>query len=326
MPENHTGTTLYHVSRPMLPLANDFLMRTIHLSFLKTGCIPYNEPMPESPNDLLHVLNRPSLEDATLVLAFTGWMDGGDVSTGTVKRLVDLLDAQPMAEIDAEPFYIHNFPGSMEIAALFRPHIKIEDGIVQSVDMPSNDFYYNEDANLVLFVGKEPNMRWRTFGDCIFKLARDTGVSRLVFVGSFGGAVPHTREPRMYVTCSEERLHADLENVGLRRTGYAGPGSFMTYLLTQAPSAGLEMVSLVAEIPGYLQGPNPFCIEAITRRLSKILHLSLDLDSLRTASNEWEVEVTNVVEENDEMLEKIRELEHEYDTDLLEQESDESAH
>ena len=169
-------------------------------------------------------------------------------------------------------------------------------------------------------------MKWRTFAECIFKLARDTGVSRLLFVGSFGGAVPHTREPRMYVTCSEERLHADLENVGLRRTGYEGPGSFMTYLLTQAPSAGLEMVSLVAEIPGYLQGPNPFCIEAITRRLSKILQLSLDLDSLRTASNEWEVEVTNVVEENDEMLEKIRELEDEYDTDLIEQESDESAH
>lgn len=93
----------------------------------------------------------------------------------------------------------------------------------------------------------------------------------------------------------------------------------MTYLMTQAPSAGLEMVTLVAEIPGYLQGTNPFCIEAITRRLARILQLSLDLDSLRTASNEWEVEVSTVIEENDEMLEKIRELEDEYDNDLLEQ-------
>ena len=34
------------------------------------------------------------------VLAFSGWMDGGDVSTGTVRRLVDLLGAKPFADID----------------------------------------------------------------------------------------------------------------------------------------------------------------------------------------------------------------------------------
>ncbi len=282
--------------------------------------------MHEAPDNLVEYFSTPKLDGGTLIMSFSSWMDGGDASTGTVERLVRLLDAKPFASIDAEPFYILNFPGSMEIASIFRPEIDIEDGLVRSIDMPRNRFYVAKTSNLLLFRGKEPNMRWRTFGDCIFKLARDTGISRLLFVDSFGGAVPHTREPRMYVTCSEERLHADLENVGLRRTGYEGPGSFMTYLLTQAPSAGLEMVSLVAEIPGYLQGPNPFCIEAITRRLAKILHLALDLDSLRTASNEWEVEVTNVVEENDEMLEKIRELEDEYDTDLLEQETDESAH
>lgn len=282
--------------------------------------------MDESPENLVEYLSTPKLDGGTLIMSFSGWMDGGDASTGTVERLIPLLNAKQFASIDTEPFYILNFPGSMEIASLFRPTIDIEDGLVMSVDMPRNRFYVAPDANLMLFRGKEPNMKWRTFGDCIFKLARDTGISRLLFVGSFGGAVPHTREPRMYVTCSEERLHADLANVGLRRTGYEGPGSFMTYLLTQAPSAGLEMVSLVAEIPGYLQGTNPFCIEAITRRLARILQLSLDLDSLRSASNEWEVEVSNAIEENDDMLEKIRELEDEYDTDLLEQETDESAH
>ena len=37
------------------------------------------------------------------------------------------------------------------------------------------------------------------------------------------------------------------------------------------------MTSLVAEIPGYLQGRNPMSIEAVTRRLAKILQLPLDL-------------------------------------------------
>lgn len=113
-----------------------------------------------------------------------------------------------------------------------------------------------------------------------------------------------------------------MEQYGVRRTGYEGPGSFISYLMTQASSAGLEMVTLVAEIPGYQQGSNPASIEAVTRRLAKILQLPLDLDSLRTASTEWEMEVSIAIEENEELAEKVRELEEEYDNALLEAEED----
>lgn len=274
--------------------------------------------MTQSQSDILRFRRCPKIRDATLVLAFSGWMDGGDVSTGTVERLVDLLGADPFAEIDSEPFYIYNFPGSMEIAALFRPHIEIEDGLVKTVDMPSSTFYYHEPAKLVLFIGKEPNLRWRTFGDCIFELAQKVGVGRILFVGSFGGAVPHTRQPRLHVTCSDAELLEEMQQYGVRRSGYQGPGSFTSYLMTRASSAGVEMISLVAEIPGYLQGTNPMSIEAVTRRLAKILTLSLDLDSLRSASTEWELQVSSAVEENEGLAEKVRQLEEQYDDDLLE--------
>ena len=267
---------------------------------------------------MLRIRRCPKLDQATLVLALAGWMDGGDVSTGTVERLVHLLGAKPIAQIDSEPFYIYNFPGSMEIAALFRPHVEIEDGLITTVDMPNNTFYCHKPAELVLFIGKEPNLRWRTFGDCIFRLARQVGISRILFVGSFGGSVPHTRQPRLYVTCSDSALLEEMDQYGVRRSGYEGPGSFTSHLLTQAASAGVEMVSLVAEIPGYLQGTNPMSLEAVTRRLAKILKLSLDLESLREASTQWELHVSSAVEQNEELTEKVRELEQQYDDDLLE--------
>ena len=278
----------------------------------------YSRTMKQSPNDILSIDNCPKLDEATLVLAFSGWMDGGDVSTGTVKRLVDLLDAPAIAEIDPEPFYIYNFPGSMELAALFRPHIEIEDGLIKAVDMPTNTFYCHEPANLVLFVGREPNLSWRTFGECIFRLAKQAGVNRILFVGSFGGSVPHTRAPRLFVTCSSEALLPEMEQYGVRRTGYEGPGSFTSYLMTQAATAELDMVSLVAEIPGYLQGINPLSIEAVTRRLAQILKLPLDLDSLRTAGTEWELQVSSAVAEDEDLAAKVRQLEEEYDDELLE--------
>ena len=274
--------------------------------------------MTQFKNDGLRILEPRQLSDATMVLAFSGWMDGGDVSTGTVLRLVELLDAERVAEIDSELFYIYNVPGSMEISAMFRPHIEIEDGMVKKVDMPSNTFYCYESGNLVLFVGKEPNLRWQTFGECIFRFAHEFGVTRILFVGSFGGTVPHTREPRMYTTCSDVNLLPEMEQYGVRRTDYEGPGSFTSYLMTQATSAKLEMTSLIAEIPDYLQGTNPLSIEAVTRRLAKILRLPLDLDSLRSASTDWELGVSNAIEENEEFADKVRELEEEYDNALLE--------
>jgi proteasome assembly chaperone (PAC2) family protein len=280
--------------------------------------------MSRNPRDKLRILRCPSLDQATLVLAFSGWMDGGDVSTGTVRRLVDLLEAEKVATIDPEPFYIYNFPGSMEIASLFRPHVEIDDGLVKSVEMPTNTFYCRDDVNLLLFIGKEPNLRWRSFGKCVFRMARNAGVRRILFVGSFGGSVPHTREPRLYVTCSDAVLLTDMEKYGIRRSEYAGPGSFTSYLMTQAASAGLQMISLVAEIPGYLQGTNPLSIEAVTRRLAKILKLPLNLASLHTASTRWELEVSSAVEQDEPLARRVRELEEEYDNQLLELDADDS--
>src|SRR3954453_7791545 len=100
------------------------------------------------------------LPGASMLLAFTGWMDGGEVSTGTVRNLLANLSADPIADIDPEPFYIYNFPGSMEVAALFRPEVQYVDGLITELEMPENRFYCDRGRNMVLFLGKEPNLRW----------------------------------------------------------------------------------------------------------------------------------------------------------------------
>ncbi len=281
--------------------------------------------MTNGQSDFLRLGTCPTMDNATLVLAFTGWMDGGNVSTGTVERLVDLLGARQIAEIDPEPFYIYNFPGPMEVAALFRPYVEIEEGVLKSVAMPSSTFYCHAPARLLLFVGKEPNLNWRAYGDCIFRLAKRAGVKRILFVGSFGGSVPHTREPRLFISCSDAQTLAEMEPYGVRRSGYEGPGSFTSFLMSQAPAAGLKMASLIAEIPGYLQGANPLCIEAVTRRLAKILKLPLKLDSLRSASTEWELQISRVIETDMELAEMVHQLEHVYDNDLLNMGSEEGT-
>jgi len=278
--------------------------------------------MPGKTDDYLQIHEPIQLREGTLVLAFTGWMDGGDASTGTVKRFVEHLSAPEVAEIDPDPFYIFNFPGPMELAALFRPHIAIEDGLIEHVQLPTSTFFAHSAGNLALFIGREPNLRWPTYRDCVFRFAEASGVTRLVFVGSFGGAVPHTREPRMFVTVSDRAMLPEMERYGVGRTDYTGPGSFSSYLLTQAPAAGLQMVSLIAEIPGYLQGTNPACLLAITRRLATILGVAVDLNELRQAATAWELQVSSAVEQKEELAQTVRQLEEDYDRRLIEQDDE----
>jgi proteasome assembly chaperone (PAC2) family protein len=267
----------------------------------------------------LLVRQHPPLADGTLLLALTGWMDGGLVSTGTVGRIMDGRKVVEAGRIEAEPFYLYNFPGPMDIAALFRPQVKIADGLIEGeIGMPTNIFHVDASANLVFFLGREPNLLWQTFANCIFEMAGRLGVKRIIFMGSFGGSVPHTREPRMYGSVSHDHLRPILAKHGLRLSNYEGPAGFSSLLLAQSPARGIEMLSLVAEIPGYLEGPNPRSIEAVTRRLAGLLGQPVDLESMRKASDEWELHVTEAVEKDSELAETVQKLEEQYDNELIE--------
>ena len=266
----------------------------------------------------LVLLETPRIEGATMLLALTGWMDGGLVSTGTVKHLMEGRELLEVARINPAGFYIDNFPGSMEVAALFRPHVKYDGGLVESFEMPSNRFHADVGAGMAFFVGKEPNLNWPGFADCIFDVVSRLGVRRIIFMGSFGGSVPHTREPRLYGSVSEKRLLPLLGQHGLKPTEYEGPGSFATYLLAGAPNRGVEMLSISAEIPGYLQGANPTSITAVTRRLASLLGVPVDLARLREASTEWEIQVSEIVEKDKKLAHTVRKLEEQYDNELIE--------
>ena len=252
-----------------------------------------------------------------MVLAFSGWMDGGDVSTGSVDWLTATLDTRPAASIDPEGCYIYNFPGSMEISALFRPYAEIEEGMVTTFELVTNTFYWDEANQLILFRGKEPNLNWSSFADCIFDFASRSGVTSLYFVGSYGGLVPHTREPRLVSTVSDETMKPMVQQYGMSLANYEGPGSFATYLMTQAPRRGVRMMSVVAEIPSYVEGTNPKSIETVLRKLAALLDLQVDLDELRSSTDSWERRLNKAIEEKPELDKHIRKLEEDYDNEVF---------
>jgi len=240
-----------------------------------------------------------------MVLGFSGWMDGGEVSTGTIETLAEKLSAQPLAEIECEDLYIFSFPGSMEVSALFRPYTKIEEGLITDYQTPSNKFFYSENDNLILFKGKEPSFQWSEYCECILTVAQRFDVSMIYFIGTVAGLVPHTREPRLFSSVSDESLKPAMEQLGLRFSNYEGPASVVTYLMRMASKRKIPMASLVAEIPAYVQGRNYRCIESVTRTLSGMLKLQLELDDLRSLGDHLEQRLDEIVKDHPELLERI---------------------
>lgn len=268
----------------------------------------------------LIIHSRPELHEPRLVAGFSGWMDGGDVATGSIGYLVKKLQAMPLAEIPPEGFYIYNMPGMMEVAALFRPHARIKGGLIEFMGLHGNTFYYHSQTRLILFVGKEPNLNWEQFVRLMLQLCQEFSVSRIYTVGSVSSLVPHSREPRLLCTVSSQSLREQIQHYGVRFTEYEGPASIVTYLTYRASQLGLECVNLIATIPAYVQGSNPRCIEAMTRRLAGMLQIDLDMTELRAIADEFERKVGELVQQEPELANRISKLEEDYDNEVFESE------
>jgi len=265
----------------------------------------------------LHFDELPKMPGARMVLALNGWMDGGEVSTGTVGWLIEQLNAEQIAHMEPDPFYLVNFPGSMEVTAMFRPHVDINDGLIDEYREATNTFFAAPQHNLLLFQGEEPNNAWQLYSECVFHVAQQVGVESVYFIGSFGGAVPHTREPRLFAPVSDAAIKPKLETLGIKFSNYEGPASVATHLLTRASNAGVTMANLSAEIPAYIEGINAKSIEAVARKLAALLDLPLNFDQLRKTSDRWEKRLSKAVAKKEELLEHIQKLEEDYDHEVF---------
>jgi len=267
--------------------------------------------------DSLRILDRPALANARLVLGFAGWMDGGEVSTGTIDYLLRKLQAEKLAKIDPSPFYIYSFPGNMELAALFRPYVKIEEGLITRLAQAQSVFHYAPAANLILFSGKEPNLAWGDYADCILALARAFDVRMACFVGSVGGLVPHTRDPRLFSSVSDPALLQLLDRHGLTPSDYEGPASFVTYLTQRAREQGLPFLTLVAEIPAYVQGRNLRVLAAAVRKVAAILDIDVDLADVNAESRLFENKLNETLRNQPKLAEQVRKIERDFDREVF---------
>src|ERR671928_749549 len=136
----------------------------------------------------LRVSARPELERPILIAAFRGWNDGAQAASLAAGYLAKAWGAEQFADVDPEHFF--DFQAT-------RPHVSLEEGLTRRIDWPETAAYHARpeglDRDVVLLLGIEPNLRWRTFTELVVGLARDVGIELMVTLGALLADVPHTR-------------------------------------------------------------------------------------------------------------------------------------
>ena len=259
----------------------------------------------------MQVLEKPTLRRPVLLLAFSGWVDGGQVGTSAIRFLIDHWKATKFAELDPEEFY--NF-------SRIRPQVHLEGEFNRVITWPETAFYYHVDALLerdfVMLLGIEPNFKWRTFCEELLTVCQSIGIATAMSVGGVIADALHTRRPQIRTSTTDEELLARFPELSGRRPGYQGPTGIIGVLGDGLTRAGIPVGNMRGSVPHYIAGsPNPQVSHGLLAQVSELYGLGLDLSPLQEASRRFERQVNETLKDNPEMAEYVRKLEERTDPD-----------
>jgi len=253
---------------------------------------------------------QPELRSPIVVAAFEGWNDAGEGATGAVRALAEAWMAEPFVDLDPEEFY--DFTAN-------RPMVRLVDGRTREIDWPSNSFLHvslpDRPSDVVLLLGTEPGLRWRTFCEQIIEVVRATDARLVVTLGALLSEVPHSRPVRVIGTAEDDDLIGRLR---LRRSTYEGPTGIVGALHDALRRRGVPSLSLWAAVPTYVSGPaSPPAALALVRRVVELVGAGFDAAGLEAESAEYLGRIDELVSDDDDLQEFLGRLEAAYDEDAV---------
>ena len=262
----------------------------------------------------LIIHEKPELVAPYIMVGLKGWLNAGEVSTGSVDYLRRKLGADPFAYIEPAGFYIYQIP-STTAEQTMRPLVKIKDGLVKKLELPRNEFFYWKSGaahDLILFLGVEPNLDWPEYAQAILDVSRQFKAPRIYSLGGIFDQVPHTRKTRILATVSHPQLKEELKAFA-RFTDYEGPSSFNTMLLSLACEQGIEMAGVSARAPLYIQDMNAKACYDLLQNLLASAGYGIDLRDLRVTGEALVEMMDTAFSQNTTALEQLKRLEEQFD-------------
>lgn len=259
--------------------------------------------------DYVRWQDRPQLRRPVLIAAFEGWNDAADAASAAARYLRDHWSAQPFATIDHEDFY--DFTAT-------RPQVRLVQGITRRIEWPETELSWaalpGASRDVVVLLGHEPQLKWRTFTAQVVALAKELRVELIVILGALLADVAHTRPVRVTGTAADAEL---VLRLNLGKSTYEGPTGIVGVLHDAFSKAHLPSASLWAAVPHYVAAtPSPKASLALVERAADLLSTTVDTGDLETAAADYERQVNEVVAGDDDVVAYVQRLESHADDEV----------
>jgi proteasome assembly chaperone (PAC2) family protein len=254
--------------------------------------------------DPIRRLGRPALHRPRALVAWEGWNDACDAASGALSYLLGQVDLEPFVVIDPEEFYDFQ---------VRRPTVRVDEGGTRRLTWPATRFYAlelpDQDGDLVVVTGGEPNLRWKTYSRLVAQVLADTDVEMALTLGAFIGHVAHTLAVPLAGVATDPAL---LAHHHLTPSTYEGPTGIVGVFLEACRERGIPALSIWAAAPHYLAAnPNPRAMLALLEKAGEILQVGFDTAELAKVAQEFQSRVDAAMAENETFLDYVRRLEAE---------------
>ena len=246
---------------------------------------------------ILEIQDRLDLTRPALVLAISGWVDGGMVATKVGEHLAS--HGNRVAEFRPDDIYDYRTA---------RPTLEIADGATAAIHFPSLTIsaVSIDNVDLLVLTGTEPSGRWRELAAELAGLADTLEVTKVVAVGAVPAMVPHTLQTPVMVTSTDPTV----EPTGIPGGRLVVPAALVSVLADHvAKTNDIAEVGFWAQVPHYVSGVYWPGVETMMNRLSTFLGVRTDLDEIQTNAYEMVTRLDKAVAERPDVAEFITALE-----------------
>lgn len=259
------------------------------------------------------------LRDPIIIAAFGGWNDAADSATTAIKFLIDQWRPIKIAEIDSEDFFVFTET---------RPTIKFVDGIQRTIVWPTNLFLAHVDPeqnrDTILFLGVEPQLKWKTFSDTFLGVCKRFRASEVVFLGALLADIPHSIAVPISGSSTNPEVMERLHEMDIHTSRYEGPTGMVGILHDACRRSHIPAASFWAAVPHYLAAtPNIKVTAALLTYLSTYLSIGLDLSELQSDALRFEEQISALVARDPEASAYVRKLEEQVASNLEDDEHNE---
>jgi hypothetical protein len=189
------------------------------------------------------ITDVPALTDPVLIVMMTGWIDASGAAAAAMATLQSEIDAVALVSFDDDVYIDYRAR---------RPLLELRDGVATRLVWASPEMQYGRAGggrDVVTLNGPEPDMAWHRFCATIGDLAERLGVRRMVGLGAYPFATPHTRPVVLSATSPSRDVLAQLP---FRTNSVDVPAGMAAALEQELHGRGIPSVGVWAQVPHYV--------------------------------------------------------------------------